>query len=97
MLHGPAQTVEFPDHKRVASAQKGQGIIQAGAFGFGTGDDIVKHGLAAHRFKCINLRFQILVCCSDPRISNQSHEDILVRFPVHQLVRILVVRLYWRT
>ena len=23
MLHGPAQTVEFPDHKRVAAAQKG--------------------------------------------------------------------------
>ena len=30
MLHGSVQAVEFPDHKRVASAQKVQGIIQAG-------------------------------------------------------------------
>ena len=63
MLHGPAQGVEFPDHKRVASAQKGHGIIQAGAFGFDTGNDIFKHGLAARRFECINLRLQLLVCC----------------------------------
>ena len=46
-----------------ASAQKVQGIIQAGTFGFDTGDDIFKHGLATRRFECINLQFQILVYC----------------------------------
>ena len=63
MFHGPAQAVKFPYHKRVATAQKGQGIIQAGAVGFDTGDDIFKHGLATRIFECINLRIQLLVCC----------------------------------
>lgn len=84
VLHGSAQAIEFPDNKRVAISHKGKRFIQAGAFSFGARNDILKHGLAACLFERIHLRFQLLLSGRDPRISNQSHEDSLVRFPVHK-------------